>query len=476
MVISGALGPGNPLLVYPAAPPWPVWFVQVHLATSLRPILPWIAVLLSATGLAAGLISIRQGWRPNPKHLIAGSVIAVSALTVIPPVSAIDSLEYYAVYGRVALLGHNPYEAGSEKWLPPGDPIATSLDQFPRLFPLPSSGYGPTATATEEAAAALAGDSPARILFWLKVWNAVAYLALVLVLDRLMRSDPARRVRVHLLWSVNPLMLFLLMADGHNDALGTALGASALFAMRKSRLSRAFWAGVLLVLATTVKATYVMFGVGVAWAARRSPRSLAAVAAGAVAVLIPFCLINGWSTLKATTSSVVSGTPSNLLWHDLARVVSHGHAGAVTNVIGLLASGALAIVLLWRLPQGPADLPGVREALALILAFLFVSPYLQAWYDAMLFSLLAVITASRLDWVVLAQATALSIYSVIYFYPTHHPTLWELFERYGTDVPYTLILVGSVVALLWLCWTRNWGQAAPDELVPGAPVALGETV
>ncbi|HTU73154.1 MAG TPA: glycosyltransferase 87 family protein, partial [Trebonia sp.] len=268
-----------------------------------------------------------------------------------------------------------------------------------------------------------------------------------------------------------PLMLFLLMADGHNDVLSTALGATALFAMRKSKVRRAFCAGALLVLAATVKATYAMFGVGVLWAARRSPRALATLAAGAVAVLIPFCLINGWSTLTATTSSVVSGTPTNLLWHDLARVVSHGHAGAVMNVIGLLASGGLALLLLWRLPPGPAGLPGVREALALMLAFLFASPYLQAWYDAMLFALLAVIAASKLDWVVLGQATALSIYSVIYFYPTHHPSLWQLVERYSTDVPYTLGLIGSVAALLWLCLTRNWGQVAPAAPLPVAPVA-----
>jgi hypothetical protein len=439
--------------------------------------MPWIAVLLSATGLVAGLIALRQGWRPSHKRLIAGSVIAVLALMVIPPVSSIDPQQYYTAYGRVALLGHNPYVSGSDEWLPAGDPIKTMLNQFgpPKLVPLPASGYGPAATASEEAAAAIAGDSPARILFWLKVWNAVAYLALVLVLDRLMRSDPARRARVHLLWSVNPLMLFLLMADGHNDVLGTALGAAALFAMRKSKVSRAFLAGAMLVVAAAVKATYVMFGAGALWAARRSPRALTALAAGAAAVIIPACLANGWSTLTATTFSVVRGTPTDFLWHDLVRVVANGHADAMTNVIGLLTCGGLALVLLWRLPQGPPGLPGVREALALILAFLFASPYLQAWYDAMLFALLAVMVASRLDWIALGQATALSIDSVMYWYP-RHPSLWSLFERYGEDVPCNLVLVGSVVALLWLCWTRNWGQIALEQRLPSASIAEEEAV
>ncbi|HTU74654.1 MAG TPA: hypothetical protein VMG38_14155, partial [Trebonia sp.] len=206
MVARGALGPARPLPVFPAAPPWPPWFAQVHLAPSVAPVLPWVAVLLSAAGLAAGLIAIRQGWRPSHRRLIAGSVLAVLALMVVPPVASGDPLQYYAAYGRVALLGHNPYLAGSDEWLPAGDPIDVSIRQVvPRILPLPPSGYGPAATASEEAAVAIAGDCPARILFWLKVWNALAYIALVLVLDRLTRSDPARRARAHLLWSVNPL-------------------------------------------------------------------------------------------------------------------------------------------------------------------------------------------------------------------------------------------------------------------------------
>ena len=143
MVIAGAVGPAKPLPIFPAAPPSPTWFVQIHLAPAVAPIMPWIAVLLGATGLVAGLIAMRRGWRPSHKRLIAGSVIAVLALMVVPPVASGDPLQYYAAYGRVALLGHNPYEAGSDKWLPTGDPIATSIDQvIPRIVPLPASGYG----------------------------------------------------------------------------------------------------------------------------------------------------------------------------------------------------------------------------------------------------------------------------------------------------------------------------------------------
>ena len=48
----------------------------------------------------------------------------------------------------------------------------------------PPSRYGPVATGTEAAASELGGDSIARTIFWLKVWNGLAYLAVVLALDR----------------------------------------------------------------------------------------------------------------------------------------------------------------------------------------------------------------------------------------------------------------------------------------------------
>lgn len=80
------------------------------------------------------------------------------------------------------------------------------------------------------------------------------------MLDRLVRSDGARRVRVHLLWSLNPLMLFFLMADGHNDALAAALGALALLTFRSMNPRRAWLAGALLICAMAVKVSHALYG------------------------------------------------------------------------------------------------------------------------------------------------------------------------------------------------------------------------
>jgi Glycosyltransferase family 87 len=471
MIARGVAGPAKPLPAFEAAPPWPPWFVQLHLAAWAAPIMPWIAVVLGAIGFVAALIASRRGWQPSHKRLIAGSVIAVLALMLIPPIATGDPL-YYSAYGRIGILGHDVYAAGANHFLPAGDPVAAAVRQY---VPLPPSRYGPVAVLSEEAASAIAGDSPARTLFWLKVWNALAYLVLVFVLDRLVRPDRARRTRVHLMWSLNPLMLFLIMADGHNDVLAAALAATALFAVRKSVARHTFWGGILLVLAIGVKATYALFGAGMAWAVRRSPRALCALAAGVAAVLVPTYLLGGRKVVGATTIGLLSGEHTNLLWYEFARytgVARHGHAYAVTNVAGLLACGALALVLLWRLPPEPPGFPGVRVTMALGLALLIASPYQQAWYNAMIFPLLAVMAASRLDWVVAAHTITLTVISVPYFYPASHPSWWSLSERYVTDgLVVTLALTGA--ALLWLCWTSDWRQLALEAPVPGARVISG---
>ena len=271
MAAQGIAGPSAPLVSFPAAPPWPPWFLHSGIPPALSPLAPLLAVVLGGAGLVAGLVAVRRGWQPHPGQLILGSIAAVILLMLIPPVASGDPV-FYAAYGRIAELGGNPYVARPIQVLAPWDSIRSVISHYPVD---PPSRYGPLATLTEAVASKLAGDSLARTIFWLKAWNAAAYLTLVLVLDRLVRPDRARRVRVHLLWSLNPLMLFFLMADGHNDAIAVALGGLALLGFRSINARRAWVGGVLLVCAIAVKVSYALYGLSLVWVMRRSLRSLA---------------------------------------------------------------------------------------------------------------------------------------------------------------------------------------------------------
>jgi hypothetical protein len=287
MVALGLEGPRAGRSTFAPSPPWPPWFFHVHESVPLWSITLWLTEMLGGGGLILALLAVRRGWRPPVRRLILGSVVAVVALAVIPPGDNGDPL-YYAAWGRIADLGHSPYVMDPVLQIPAADPIRAAVaGSFLRPGKDPASPYGPVATATEAAASGSAGDSLARTIFWLKVWNALAYLSLVLALDRAVRSDAARRVRAHLLWSVNPLMLFTLVANGHNDALPAVAGACALLVMRRAASVRGLLAGVLVGLASAVKVQYALLGAGLAWVFRRSPRTLAALALGALTVLGP---------------------------------------------------------------------------------------------------------------------------------------------------------------------------------------------
>jgi hypothetical protein len=455
MIARGLAGGSAPMTLPPATPPWPPWFIQLNLSPAVSPIFSWLAVLSGGFGLVAGLVAVRQGWRPSPRRLMAVSAIAVVILTVVPPVASGDPF-FYAAYGRIAALGHDPYVTNPEQILSARDPVREIVSQYPED---PASRYGPLATLTEAAASELAGDSPGRTVLWLKVWNALAFLVIALVLDRLVGSDTVRRRRVHLMWSVNPLMLFLLMADGHNDVLAAALGVGAIFALRKVDPRGAFLAGCALVLATAVKASYALYGVGLAWAARRSSRSLACLALGISSVLIPSFLLLGRAGMSATTLGIVSGQPPNLLWHEIAGILGWQEAVVRVNILALIACVMLAALLLWRMPPEEADLPTGRVALALALALLVASPYQQAWYYAMIFPLLAVFPPSRLDWIAIAYTTALSVGSVLFFYPSSHASVYAVIERMFADATVIPALIVITAALLWLCVTGDWRPA-----------------
>ena len=342
LVVMGAQGPRLGSVIFAPRPPWPPWFFHAGPPSETWSVMLWLVELLGGLGLVLGLLAVRQGWRPDPRRLIAGSVLAVIALMVIPPVDNADPA-MYAAFGRITVLGHSPYVMTPGQLRATGDPIGAGACP-PLYWNLPSR-YGPVATMTEAAASELAGDSAARTIFWMKVWNGLAYLALVLALDRIVRADPARRVRAHLLWSLNPLMLLALMANGHNDVLAAAAGASALFALRRVDSRRALLAGLLLGLATATKAQYALFGAGLAWTARRSPTRPRRPGPGAAAILIPSYLLAGRAAISATLGLARSIRPSGM-WSDAAKLLDWQQQSSGPTIWRLIGSAVLAAILL----------------------------------------------------------------------------------------------------------------------------------
>jgi hypothetical protein len=447
------------------------WALSVH-----RMLLPevtvamWAAALLGGGGVAAGLAALSRGARPPVRLLLAVGLVAAAAFTVMPPAGSTDALDY-AAYGRIVVLGHSPYLMTPAELRRSGDPVGKAIGDAWRHQ---VAVYGPLASAEQWAAAELGGTSAARIIFWLKLWTMIAFGAVVLALDRLTRSDPARRARAHLLWSANPLLLWVLVAAGHVDILAAAAGFFGLLMMRSPKpgeepgVLRGLAAGLLVGAAGDIKISYLLLGVGVAWAARRSVAALLGAAAGAAIVLLPTYAWFGVPALKALLNRDSNASVDN---YYQIFVGSHGNLFPHQLLVAGLLLAGMAVLLLWRLPDGVPDLPAVRPALALGLAWLFIWPYQLPWYDAMAFCLLALYPASRIDWLVLARLTAATFALMpgnAGFPPEH------LLAAITSDSLFwwaPVVLLAAAVALAWLCLTDRWKMDPPAVISgPGQPL------
>jgi hypothetical protein len=432
-----------------------------HLALDDTAIALWLSAVVGGLGVAAGLIAVRRGARPPIRPLIAAAVLVIAILTVLPPVGSTDSLDYMA-FGRIMALGHSPYVMVPRDLRLAHDAVSASI---PWEWAKVATPYGPAATLEQFAAARLGGASAARIVFWLKLANALAFGAVALTADRLLRSDPAGRLRAHLLWTINPLLIWQLIAAAHLDVLAAAVGLLGLVIAggwpalaaagtgRSPQLGRVLAGGALIGLAADIKINFILFGLGLAWALRRSPIACLASTCAMLVVLLPSYAWFGPPALKSLVGRGNRVTADN--FYQLFTSSQHGflmhHVAAIATV---LAVGA-AIVTLTHLPGRQAVPPAIYAALALSTAWLFAWQYQLPSYEAMVICLLILVPACWLDWLVITRLTAATI-ALMPGGPT--PLQARGLDRIGADsltLVAPIVLLTALVALIVLCLTER---------------------
>jgi len=415
----------------PGRPGPPPWSFGLHPS-------PYLAVGLTAAGLAAGTIglvlvlrAVRGGWSVPARAVLVAGLLAAAALTLVPPLGSSDHLSY-AAYGRMLVTGHNPYTTTPAQLAALGDPVARAVQDWSGS----PSVYGPLATAIQ-ALASLAGGTSVRLtVFVLGLANLAAFAATALLLYRMTGPDPARQLRAALLWAANPLLLQVLVAGAHVDTQAVVFGVAAVAVMSGAGTAlapRALVAGALVGLGFAVKVTIALVGLGLALAVilpawqerrhqwRRLVPPLAGLAAGFAVTAGAAVAIGGSAMLRQSSqaSNMVSiGSP----WRVIRTVIHLAVTGtAATDIVkaGAVALAALLAVLLlrglapaWREP-GPAQARYATVVLALALAWLFAWPYVLPWYDALGWALLPLVPLAAdgagavLTWLVLARTAAL---------------------------------------------------------------------
>jgi hypothetical protein len=452
----------------------PPWWVSLHLSQPLVLFVMWGAAVVAAAGVGVGLLAVHRGARLPVRPLLVVSFIAIAAFIFLPAAGTTDTSSY-AIDGNMVVMHYSPYVYTPAQMVSLGDKLAVGS---PATWQHSLSDYGPVATAEEYLSAWLGGSAMALITFWLKVWVGLAFGAVVLLLDRLLRDDPGMRLRAHLLWSVNPLVLWEIVASGHIDGLAIAFGLGGLATLRFTKtgqpaLVRCAVAGVLLGVAAATKSPYALFLVGALWAVRRSPARIG-------------CVLAGWAGFVVVVYAIAGGPAVHVLfqrgslitWDNLYQVLYRpfGVAGGLgaDNAPGWVFSLSLALFLavaiaaFFRLPDRVPGLPAVTPSLALSMAWIFFWPFQRPWYDVMIIALIALYPASRLDILVLIR---LCFGAVTYMEAVIIPqSAWfqsaQLFEG---DWITSSVRFLSAAALIWMCVTGRWGGSKPGQTSAGLP-------
>jgi hypothetical protein len=452
-----------PPVVMPAlGPPWDLQ--SAHVSPDVTIVALWIAAVLGAVGVGAGLAAVHRGASFNLRALLITAALAVVALTVLLPAGSTDAFDY-ASYGRIVTLGHSPYV------MTPYDlrQVHNSFtESVPTTWQHNVSVYGPLATVEQFLAAKLGGISAARIVFWLKLWNSIAFGIVAFVMDRLLSYDPARRLRAHLLWTINPLLLWGLVAAGHVDVLAAAAGMLGILALgehttaSRPPMPRVLAAGALIGVAADIKINYVLFGLGLAWALRRAPMAQAAAAAAALVTLLPGYIWFGPPAAKALLNRR-NGTSADNFYRFF---ILDRHWRAHLAVIAVILVVAVAVLAWRRLPAGAQSRPAIRPALALSAAWLFFWPYQLPWYDAMIICLLVFYPATRLDWLVIARLAAGTVPNIPGNPKAPPGTVGTLHHVFVVTVAPMVLLVAAV-GLVAFCLSGWWNLRERGER-PGA--------
>ncbi|MEO5876044.1 MAG: polyprenol phosphomannose-dependent alpha 1,6 mannosyltransferase MptB [Streptosporangiaceae bacterium] len=378
------------------------WSLDARPGTPLIIVLTFTTVGLGALGVCVALQALRRGWRPSPR-LLLGLGLGFAALFALVPIGGSNDVQSYAVYGRMGVLGLDPYTTVPRE-------LVAAHDQVARFGPdtwldTPSV-YGPVANWLFTFAAHLGGASMFRITLILKVVAAAAFALVALVLDRLAGPSPDRRARAHLLWTLNPLLLWACVAGAHVDVIAAAFMILAFAAVTRSGLPAPLVAGLsagaLIGVAASVKAPFALAGLGLAWAARGSWQTLAGLAAGVTAVVAAAYALAGQSAVDVLLNKAEDVAPTNP-WRWLPRWgldLTHPQMAQA----GFAAAAVIALIMLWRLPAttllptGP-DRPELAAcvAFAACAGLLMASPQQHPWYDAMIFPLLALLPFTRID-------------------------------------------------------------------------------
>lgn len=422
-LITGFLGPSAVTLTLGARSSWlPPWYLPDG---SPKPnewvvsTMIWAVIIVGGVGLTIALRALSRGWRPDHRKIFGLGTGLSLATILVPPMTSADIL-MYAAYGRLQVTGHNPYDTTpAEVFRTVYDPVLHQIE--PPWWDVVSV-YGPITSWTQWAANIMGGENLHDIVFWLQVFVVVPFLLAGAGMVVLAHGDKTRQARTALLTVANPLLIWAVVASGHNEAMSVMFAVGGLLLMRKSP----FGAGIGIGLAGCAKLSIGLWGIAMLWAYRKEPKKALLLCLGAAipmglsyVVWQPTALIR---VLNNTTYVSVGSWP-DLLFRLFG--LFPGPPGIKKLALNLICYAVMVIVvwllsrvLPWTAAPGlsreanPRTDPltvALRTSVLLAVAWLATSTYTLSWYDLIAWMPLAVLAPSKLDLLMILRGVPLSL-------------------------------------------------------------------
>lgn len=385
VLVVGLFGPTAAQAELPGGPRWlpPYWF-GVDPGPIPVTLLLMLAMALGVAGLLFGMSALEHGWRPNTQRLGRAGVGLAVLMIMVGPMGSTDVL-IYSGYGRLAATGRNPYVDTVRELINARDPIG--LANVGIRWVDTTSVYGPITTGLQTLASLIGGASVHTTVLVFTAAGAVAYVITGMLLRRLAGDDQLRQGRVALLWSLNPVLLFIAVNSGHADTIGIVFAVAALWA-----LSRKHWilTGLFVGAACAVKITFGIYVLALVIVLRKLPRKLAVVLVSGLLFGAVSYLIVGPDAIRSTLmagSKYASASPLRWPLYPLSDLIGLETGVSVIVLVGWLLMLVFG-VLFYRLMPHPTpvqqdDLLGriVPVVTALGVGWVLTSAYALPWYD-----------------------------------------------------------------------------------------------
>ena len=402
-------------------------------------------------GYAGGLFALHLCNRPVTWLVIGGALVFRMTLWSLPGLFSTDIFSY-VMYGRIAAVhAANPYVQPPADFA--SDPFLTWVFPFWRDQP---SVYGAGWTDFSWLLSAFTadGDNFGQVAAYRIALTASDVVTLVALWWLLGRIQPTERLRGFLLFAWNPLILFDISANAHNDSPMLALLLLGFVPLAVTpELSRSRW---LVAIATSVVAGFVKYAAGVAslmmtvtCVARAScwrERVLRLGLAGVVALGLALALWWPWLRTPGGLAPIVDAAGGRLVLNSAPDVVAVFAAERLALPAAearmwmrAVARAAFAVYLVWevwglwpvaRRGGRPALVATIRaSARALLLLPLLVLTWVWSWYFSWSLALVALLgRRCGLTWLVVGYT--LVVLPIVYAH-----------QYLGDQLPATLVLV-----------------------------------